>query len=299
MGTADLVPGVSGGTVALVLGIYERLIASIRAGSRGLGSLVRLDLAGLRRWFAQVEWLLVLPLGAGILLAVLLLARLIQTLLHEEAELMAAVFLGLVAGSVLIARRLLRSPGPRHLLVMAGVGIATFVLLGLQGNTGEDAAQQASDPALWAFFVAGAIAICAMILPGVSGSFLLVVMGMYGPVLAAVTGMDVIVLLTFMAGCVVGLALFSQLLHRALQRHHDVMLAALIGLMAGSIQVLWPWPNGVESTVLGAPEGEVITAVAAAIVAFVFVVVVAGAAQRVEAEDEANLADVAPALPPS
>lgn len=299
MGTADLVPGVSGGTVALVLGIYERLIASIRAGSRGLGSLVRLDLAGLRRWFAQVEWLLVLPLGAGILLAVLLLARLIQTLLHDEAELMAAVFLGLVAGSVLIAWRLLRAPRPRHLLVMAGVGIATFVLLGLQGNTGEDAVQQASDPALWAFFVAGAIAICAMILPGISGSFLLVVMGMYGPVLAAVTEMDVVVLVTFMGGCVLGLALFSQLLHRALQRHHDVMLAALIGLMAGSIRVLWPWPNGVESTLLGAPEGEVISAVAASIVAFVFVVVVAGAAQRVEAEDEANLADVAPALPPS
>jgi putative membrane protein len=298
MGTADLVPGVSGGTVALVLGIYERLIASIRAGSRGLGSLVRLDMTGLRRWFGQVEWLLVLPLGAGILLAVLLLARLIQTLLHDEAELMAAVFLGLVAGSVLIAWRLLRAPRPSHLLLMVGVGIATFVLLGLQGSTGEDDVQQVSDPALWAFFVAGAIAICAMILPGISGSFLLVVMGMYGPVLAAVTELDLVVLVAFMAGCVVGLALFSQLLHRALQRHHDVMLAALIGLMAGSIRVLWPWPDGVASTTLGAPEGDLIAALVASAVAFIFVVVVAGAAQRVEAEDEADLARITPALPP-
>jgi putative membrane protein len=299
MGTADLVPGVSGGTVALVLGIYERLIASIRAGSRGLGSLLRLDLAGLRRWFGQVEWLLVLPLGAGILLAVLLLARLIQTLLHDEPALMAAVFMGLVAGSVLIAWRLLRAPRGSHLLIMAAVGVATFVFLGLQGSTSEDGVQQTSDPALWAYFVAGAIAICAMILPGVSGSFLLVVMGMYGPVLAAVTEPDVVVLVTFMAGCVVGLALFSQVLHRALQRHHDVVLAALIGLMAGSIRVLWPWPDGVASTVLGAPEDDALVALVAAAIAFVFVIVVAGAAQRVEADDEARLADVAPALPPS
>jgi putative membrane protein len=298
MGTADLVPGVSGGTVALVLGIYERLIASIRAGSRGLGSLLRLDLAGLRRWFGQVEWLLVLPLGFGILLAVLLLARLIQALLHDQAELMAAVFLGLVAGSVVLAWRLLRAPSARHLLLMAGVAIATFVLLGVQGGTGEDAVAQASDPALWAFFVAGAIAICAMILPGISGSFLLVIMGMYGPVLAAVTELDLVVLVTFMSGCVIGLALFSQVLHQALQRHHDVMLAALIGLMAGSIRVLWPWPDGVESTVLGTPEGEVLAAVAAAVVAFVLVIIVAGAAQRVEADEEAALTEV-PALPPS
>jgi putative membrane protein len=98
-----------------------------------------------------------------------------------------------------------------------------------------------------------------------------------------VTNGDILVLAVFLVGAVVGLALFSQLLHFALQRQHDVVLAALIGLMAGSIRVLWPWPGGVDSTELGAPEGAVLVALLAAVVAFVAVVVVAGAAQRLEA----------------
>jgi putative membrane protein len=293
MGAADLVPGVSGGTVALVLGIYERLIASIRAGSRGLGNLLRLDLDGFRTWFARVEWLLVLPLLAGILLAVLSLARLIQTLLHEQPELMAAIFLGLVAGSVVIAWRLIRAPLLRHALIIGAVGVLVFVFLGVTGGTSEQSVGQVADPALLAYFIAGAVAICAMILPGISGSFLLVIMGMYGPLLAAVTRVDILVLAVFMAGCVIGLALFSQVLHRALQLYHDVVLAALIGLMAGSVRVLWPWPAGVESTELGAPDGAVLVAVIAAAIAFVAVVVLAGAAQRLEAAEEAALADQA------
>jgi len=282
MGAADIVPGVSGGTVALVLGIYERLIGSIRAASRGLGSLLRADLAGCRRWLTVVEWSLVLPLAVGILTAILLLARIIQQLLHDEPELMAAIFLGLVAGSVLIAWRLIRRPRPLHALIVLVAGLATFVLLGLRGGTSQETVAQASDPALWAFFVAGAIAICAMILPGISGSFLLVLMGMYAPLLAAVTDRDVAILAVFMAGAVIGLALFSQVLHVALRRYHDVVMAALIGLMAGSIRILWPWPDGVDSTALGAPEGEVIIHLAAAAAAFVLVVVVARYAQQLE-----------------
>jgi putative membrane protein len=282
MGAADLVPGVSGGTIALVLGIYERLVASIRAGSSGLGRLLRGDLAGLRAWFARVEWLLVLPLGAGILLAVVMLARIMQRLLHDEPELMAAIFLGLVAGSVVVAWRLLRRPRPAHALVILGVGVVTFVLLGLGADPTDEGVAGAGAP-LWGFFAAGAIAICAMILPGISGSFILVLLGMYAQVLAAVTNADLVVLAVFLAGAVTGLALFSQVLHVALQRWHDVVLAALIGLMAGSIRVLWPWPDGVESTALGAPEGRVAEAVVAAVIGFVVVIVVAGAAQRLEA----------------
>ena len=292
MGAADLVPGVSGGTVALVLGIYERLIASIRAGSLGLGNLLRFDLQRSRDWLSRVEWRLVLPLGVGILVAVLSLARLIQSLLHERAELMAAIFLGLVAGSVVVAWRLIREPSLRHALLILAVGIAVFVLLGVRGSSDESILPVAVPP-LWAYFIAGAIAICAMILPGISGSFLLVLMGMYSPLLAAVTDLDIIVLATFMAGCVIGLALFSQVLHRALQRHHDIVLAALIGLMAGSIRVLWPWPEGVESTELGPPDGEVLLAIIAAGVSFVAVIIIAGAALRLERAEEAALAKTA------
>ena len=289
MGSADIVPGVSGGTIALVLGIYERFIASIRAGSKALTLLVRVDVAGFRHWMGQVEWAFIIPLLAGIGTAFLTLARVIRDLLVEQPELMAAIFTGLVAGSVVIAWRLLRRPLPMHGLIIASVGVATFVALGLVHGTSEESVGQMSDPALWAFFLSGAVAICAMILPGVSGSFLLVVLGMYGPALNALTEMQIVNLVAFGLGAVVGLAFFSQVLHLALQRYHDPMMAVLIGLMAGSIRVLWPWPDGVESTVIGAPGSDWPIALALALVAGLAVVVVGAFAQRVEAAEEREL----------
>lgn len=293
MGAADIVPGVSGGTIALVLGIYERFVASVRAGSSALGHLVRGDLGGFRRWMREVEWVFVISLGTGIVLAVIALSHLIEDLLDEQTVIMAAVFLGLVAGSVVIATKLLRRPSTLHAVVIAGVGVVVFVLLGWIGGTSEDAVSQASDPALLAFFLAGGVAICAMILPGVSGSFLLVIMGMYAPVLSAVTDGDFVTLAVFLVGTVVGLALFSQALHWALQNHHDLVLAALIGLMAGSVRVLWPWPDGVFTTELGRPDADVVGAVVAAVVAFVAVYWIASVAQRFEAEEEAALVESA------
>lgn len=287
MGSADIVPGVSGGTIALVLGIYERFIASIRAGSKALTLLVRGDVGGFRRWMLAVEWTFIVPLLAGIGVAFITLARVIRDLLHDQPELMSAVFLGLVAGSVIIAWRLIRAPLAVHAVLIAVVGVATFVALGLAHGTSEDSVGQLAEPAWWAFFGAGAIAICAMVLPGVSGSFLLVVMGMYGPALTALTELQVLNLLAFVAGVVVGLALFSQLLHLALQRHHDLVMAILIGLMAGSVRVLWPWPGGVESTAIEAPAGDWIVAVILAAAAFAVIVVVGAYAQRLEADEEA------------
>ena len=286
MGAADIVPGVSGGTIALILGIYERLIASIRAGSKALGLLLRRDVDGFRAWMGAVDWLFIVPLGVGILSAVILLASVLRDLLHDRPEIMSALFLGLVAGSVVIAWRLIRKPRGQHALIILGVGVASFVLLGLRGGTSEESVGQIAEPELWAFFIAGAIAICAMILPGVSGSFLLVIMGMYTPVLAAVTERDFVALAVFLLGAVVGLALFSQLLHTALQRAHDIVLAALIGLMAGSLRVLWPWPDGVDSTEIGVPEGDVLASVAVAVIGFVVVVVVARFAQGLEQSTE-------------
>ncbi len=282
MGAADIVPGVSGGTIALVLGIYERLIASVRAGSSGLGALLRADGDGARTWFGRVEWSLILPLGVGILAAIVLLAHIIENLLVEQPVTMAAAFLGLVAGSVVIAWRLFRHPEGRHLVIIAIVGIVTFALLGLQGGTSEDTVTQVDKPSLFAFFISGSIAICAMILPGISGSFLLVVLGMYSAVLGAVTGRDFLSLGVFTIGAIVGLALFSQVLDRAMHSHHDTALAALIGLMAGSLRILWPWPLGVDSTDLGAPTGDVLVPLIAATAGFVVVVVVGWLGQRLE-----------------
>lgn len=285
MGAADIVPGVSGGTIALIFGIYERLIASIRAGSSALGHLVRADLAGTKRWLDEVEWAFILALGGGILLAIASLARLLESLLRDQAVLMAAMFLGLVAGSIVITWSLLRRKTMNGALILVGVGLAVFVLLGLLGGTTEDSVSQITDPTLWAFFGAGAIAICAMILPGISGSFLLVIMGMYGPVLGAVTDRDFVSLGVFTVGAIIGLALFSQLLHKALTMYHDAVLAALIGIMAGSLRVLWPWPFGVDSTVIGAPDGQIIGSIVVAAVAFVVVILIARVALRLEEYD--------------
>jgi putative membrane protein len=238
MGAADIVPGVSGGTVALVLGIYERLVASVRRAASAAGRLLGGRPAQARQDLVAVEWSLVVPLLVGVLVAIGALSALIDHLLEDEAEVMAGLFLGLVAASVAIASRMVR----RWTAVEAGtafvVGVGTFALLGLQNGP-------VADPTVAQFAGAGAVAICAMILPGISGSFLLLMLGMYAPVLDAVNERALADLVVFAAGAAVGLSLFSTVLGRALERWRDPLLAALVGLMAGSLRVLWPWPNGV------------------------------------------------------
>jgi len=291
MGAADIVPGVSGGTVALVLGFYQRLVASIRAGSSALGRLIRFDIAGFRRWLAAVEWSFLVPLLVGILLAIIALAGVIERLLHDYPIEMAALFLGLIAGSIVIVWQLLTKRDAKRLGIMVVVGLTVFFLLGLREGTSEETVSQFTEPELWTFFVAGAIAICAMILPGVSGSFLLVMLGMYGPVLGAVNDRDVGTLLVFLIGATVGLALFSQGLHWALREHYDSVMAALIGLMVGSIRVLWPWPDGLNTTSLGAPDRNIASAIVIAVIACAVVLAINGLAKRTEHRTTADEVD--------
>jgi putative membrane protein len=250
MGSADVVPGVSGGTVALVLGIYPRLIDNVRQGARVLGRIARADLRGAIEAVKAVEWLFLVPLLAGIGIAILTLAHSIEGALENHPVAIAGLFFGLVVGSVVVTARMLKRDLPR-LAVLAAVAVAAFLLLGLR--TGE-----AEAPALWFVFIAGAIAICAMILPGVSGSFLLLMMGMYDYVISAVTARDLAVLGVFAVGAVLGLGGFSSVLHWALHRYPDTVLAGLVGLMVGSLRVLWPWPDGTETIEMSGPEGPVL-----------------------------------------
>lgn len=290
MGMADIVPGVSGGTVALVFAIYRRLVGAIRTASGALERLLRADAAGARRSLAQVEWAFVLPLLGGILAAVATLSGPIEGLLHDRPAEMAGLFLGLVAGSTVVAWQLLGVRDARRMLVLAAVAVATFLLLGLSEAT-TASAEASSGHALWVYFLAGAVAICAMILPGISGSFMLVAMGMYGSVLGAVNDRDLPPLAAVALGCVVGLALFSRLLHWALSEHHDTVTAGLIGLMVGSLRVLWPWPDGVDSTALGAPDGPVGVVVALALGGMVLVVALNVVAKRLEHRTTADEID--------
>jgi putative membrane protein len=225
-----------------------------------------------------VEWAFLLPLIAGILTAVVALASLLDQQLEERPTILAGLFFGLVVGSVIIAWGLLKVPMPYHYLVGGVVGMILFVLLGL----GEEAVVE--NPGLLAFLGAGALAICAMILPGISGSLILLLIGMYPSVLNAVDGRDLVVVGVFTLGTIVGLGFFSQVLHWALRRHHDVILAALVGLMAGSLRVLWPWPDGVESSGLDRPGRDWLAVLLAAVVGFGVVFIVSRLSEPKDAE---------------
>jgi putative membrane protein len=271
MGSADVVPGVSGGTIAVLVGIYERLVAAVSLASKALGRAIALDFRGAASRLRAIEWSLIVPLLLGIGLAIVLLAGILSYLLDAHPEVMAGAFTGLVAASAWVAARMLKRPRWSHAAVVAVVAVMAFVLLGLKGG-------EVSNPSWPVIFGAGAIAICAMILPGISGSFLLLMMGMYDVIINAVNDRDLAILLVFGLGCIVGLALFSQALDWSLRTHHDIVVAAMVGLMIGSFRVLWPWPDGVESVALGAPGGDwalpAVTGIAAAAVVVVLTLLI-------------------------
>ncbi len=181
-----------------------------------------------------IDWLFIMPLGIGVIGAFAVLRHPMQDLLVDHSEGTAAVFAGLVIAScLLVARQITTWDSPR-ILAALGVAAAAFYLLGFQAGAVAEAK-------LFMFLITGSIAICAMILPGISGSFIMLMLGMY----AAVLGGSLVELGVFMIGAVIGLALFSSLLSYLLENFEQTVLAALLGLMLGSFRVLWPWPNGV------------------------------------------------------
>lgn len=248
MGAADVVPGVSGGTMALIVGIYARLIESIGHGAAALGRGARLDVPAARGHLHAVEWSLVIPLLAGILSAVAVGSAVIPGLIDDYPVAMRSLFLGLIAASIVIPWRRIGEHSARTVVALLVAAVLAFLFTGLPDTT-------VGDPALWRVFVAASIAICAMILPGVSGAFLLVVLGMYEPTLDAVRDRDIVYLMVFLAGAVTGLALFSTVLRWLLDHRHDLTMAVLVGLMGGSLRALWPFQAGDRS--LRAPaEGD-------------------------------------------
>jgi len=293
MGSADVVPGVSGGTVALVLGIYEKLIDTIRDGARALGTLLKGDFRGFWQKLLAIDLGFIVPLLAGIGLAVVSLAGVIQTQLHDNPENMAGLFFGLVTASVIVAFRLIHNRGAANMAILAVVAVVVFGLLGFQNGP-------VADPSPLAFFGAGALAICAMILPGISGSFILLMLGMYSAVIGAVDDRTLSNVALVAIGAVVGLALFSSLLAWILERAFEPVMAGLIGIMVGSLRVLWPWPNGVgviskdqtevvSGTGLDWPSsGEWFRPVTLAVVAVIVVLVFARFAEAKTAPDESE-----------
>ena len=257
MGAADVVPGVSGGTMALIVGIYERLIDGIHEAVHGAVSFARGDRAEGVASLRAVPWSLLLPLGAGIVTALAIGVNIIEPLLETYPVETASLFAGLILGALPIPWRRIRRRSAKTYGAAAVAGVAAFVFAGLT-------ASGAGTPSLPMVFGSAAVAICAMILPGVSGAYLLLILGMYVPTLAAVRQLDVPYVATFVAGAAVGLGGFSKLLSWLLDRRHDVTMAALVGLMAGSLRRLWPWQT--ESGALVAPASGRDVAVAIALV---------------------------------
>ena len=231
MGAADVVPGVSGGTIAFISGIYEELLASIK--SLGTETLVILRKNGLKAAWRQVNGDFLATLLAGIGTSLLLLVRPITWAIVHHPVLIWSFFFGLIVASVWLCGKLVKqwSLGP---FVGLAIGTAIAVLIGvLNAGTG-------SDSLLFVFF-SGAIAICAMILPGISGSFILLLMGMYLPVMNALKTFDVPVIVVFASGCLIGLMAFSRLLSWMFRTHHDLTVASLTGFLLGSLTIIWPW----------------------------------------------------------
>jgi putative membrane protein len=290
MGMADLVPGVSGGTVALVLGIYRHLIDALHTLVAVLVHVLRADFGGAFRMLRLVPWLWLMALGTGILSVVILMAGPLTMAIETYPVQLAGLFVGLIAAAVVLCWRQLRRPSGHHVRVAAVVAVATFLLLGLSPAGSADSTITAP---IWGFYLGGAIAVTAMILPGISGSFLLVLMGLYAQVLTAITDRDLLVLGVFTLGCVTGLALSATTLRWLLLRYHDVVLAAMIGLMVGSLRILWPWPGGFESTTIALPTSSTWAApTALAALGLVLVLGLDALAARLRSDDVATAGEL-------
>lgn len=254
IGIVELVPGVSGGTVALVLGIFDRLISSANHLIRGIVRfIVRRQGRSVTHHLSGVEWALVVPLVIGMFLALFTLSGPLHAFVEGQPTISSALFLGMVTASLLVPISMALEAGPINRATLLGgpvvvllVAGAAFWLLGLP-------ALQVQDPAWWVLVLSGAAAVCALALPGLSGSFILLTFGMYEPTLKAVSERDFGYLALFAGGAVLGLASIVQLLAYLLRVHRRAVLLVATGLILGSLRALWPWQ---DNSALLAPDGD-------------------------------------------
>ena len=231
MGAADVVPGVSGGTIAFITGIYEELINSIKSIDHTL--LATFKEGGIPAVWKAVNAPFLLALFTGIGISILSLAKGIGFLLKEYPVLVWSFFFGLIIASAVVIGKKVKTWNVATLVaLLTGAAIAYYITVASPAET---------PTATWFIFLSGMIAICAMILPGISGSFILLLMGKYRYILDSISGLKLDVLLTFAAGCVVGLLSFSHVLNWMFKRFHDATVALLTGFMIGSLNKVWPW----------------------------------------------------------
>jgi len=271
IGLAEIVPGVSGGTIALIVGVYRALISSAAHVVGGVLALARRRVSESRAEFSGVSFAVVLPVLVGMVGGIFAGAALLEPVLENYPLHTRAVFAGLILASLWVPFRMVGTWDGKTVVLAGGAAVVTFFLTGIP-------AVSAVSPSLWAVAPAAALAVCALVLPGVSGSFILVTLGMYQPTLQAVNDLNFAYLGVFVAGAAIGLALFVRVLQHLLSNFHRVTLAIMTGLMAGSLRALWPW-QGEGRELLGI--GEDAPSVALAVVSGVLVVVVLLVVERV------------------
>lgn len=286
IGAAESVPGVSGGTIALMTGVYETLLTS--AGHFITGTRIAAvdvvrgrGVARSRGEYSRVAWRVIVPIGIGMVVALLAMASVMETLVHDHPETMRALFFGLVLASLAVPFRLAhhaRMPGrPEGHWGAKDWGyallgtIAAAIIVSLPGGNLE--------PSPWVLVPAGAIAISALALPGLSGSFLLLTMGLYEPTLAAVNERDLGYLVWFALGCAIGLVSIVKVLQFMLEHHRRNTLVVLTGVMAGSLVALWPWQDADGQKL--APSGDLLAPLLACVAGFVVVVVLLVVEERI------------------
>ena len=236
MGSADVVPGVSGGTIAFITGIYTELLDSIK--SVNINALVILFKQGPKAAWQAVNGTFLLVLLLGILSAILTLAKVIHYLLDEHAILLWAFFFGLIlASSLHMGKQIKQWDKGTFAALLIGAVCAGFISI---------ASPTSIEASYLNIFIAGSIAICAMILPGISGSFILLLMGLYAPVLAAVKGLQLDIMMVFALGAILGLMLFARLLSWLLHHYQDLMFSLLTGFMLGALLKVWPWKETIS-----------------------------------------------------
>lgn len=231
MGTADLIPGVSGGTVAFLSGIYEELIKSIKTVS---GPVLKLLLTfKFKQAFKLIPFKFLIPLAFGLLSAIVSLAKLLSYLLLNYPMYVWALFFGLVFASTFVVLKKITNWNYKLIIYFLISAFITYVIVG---------AIPVETPNTYIYiFLSGVVAICAMILPGISGSFILVLLGKYSQILGAVTSKDFLTLFVFALGCAIGISIFSRVLSFIFKNYHNVAVAILAGIMFGSVRKLWPF----------------------------------------------------------
>ncbi len=238
IGMAELVPGVSGGTVALVTGIYERAIHNGDALLHAVRTLVTKPadfLAAAKR----VEWVFIITVGIGMVGTVLTFSGVMHNFVANHPQTARALFLGMVAASIVVPLRMVDKTdfSEKRPVAISLFALATLFIFFLTGLTSAEK----PNPSLFMVFCAAAIAICALVLPGISGSFMLLAMGLYQPIMGAVADRDLTVMSVFILGAITGLSLFIKVLKYLIETHHTFTMIAMAGFMLGSLRALWPW----------------------------------------------------------